>query len=117
MAIESIRQFTGPGGSGVETASVAGEPVRVRGGSAVEVGAGETAQTQSFYDLMKGFAADVNELQFRAGDAIDMLVAGEAADVHQVMVAVEEAGIALDLMLEIRNRLLEGYQELIRMQV
>ena len=44
-------------------------------------------------------------------------VTGEAADVHQVMVAVEEAGIALDLMLEIRNRVLEGYQELIRMQV
>ena len=38
-------------------------------------------------------------------------------DVHQVMVAVEEAGIALDLMLEIRNKVLEGYQELIRMQV
>jgi flagellar hook-basal body complex protein FliE len=33
------------------------------------------------------------------------------------MVAVEEAGIALDLMLEVRNRVLEGYQELIRMQV
>ena len=42
---------------------------------------------------------------------------GEAADVHQVMVAVEQAGIALDLMLEIRNRVLEGYQELMRMQV
>lgn len=117
MSIEAIRQFTGPGGSRVATTRVTGQPVPVRGGSAIEVGAGETAQTQSFYDLMKGFAADVNELQFRAGDAIDMMVTGEAADVHQVMVAVEEAGIALDLMLEIRNRLLEGYQELIRMQV
>ena len=53
----------------------------------------------------------------KAGHAIDQLVTGEAADVHQVMVAVEEAGIALDLMLEIRNRVLDGYQELIRMQV
>ena len=56
-------------------------------------------------------------MQFKAGCAIDDLVTGKAADVHQVMVAVEEAGIALDLMLEVRNRVLEGYQELIRMQV
>ena len=67
--------------------------------------------------MVKDFAADVNQLQFRAGNAIDELVTGEAADVHQVMVAVEEAGIALDLMIEVRNRVLEGYQELIRMQV
>ena len=56
-------------------------------------------------------------MQFKAGGAIDDLVTGKAADVHQVMVAVEEAGIALSLMLEVRNRVLEGYQELIRMQV
>ena len=46
-----------------------------------------------------------------------MLVTGQAADIHQVMVAVEEAGIARDLLLEIRNKVLEGYQELMRMQV
>ena len=56
-------------------------------------------------------------MQFTAGRAIDMLVTGKTSDVHQVMVAVEEAGVALDLMIEIRNRVLEGYQELIRMQV
>jgi flagellar hook-basal body complex protein FliE len=71
----------------------------------------------SFSDLVKTFAADVNDLQFRSGDAIDSLVTGEATDVHQVMVAVEQAGIAMDLMLAIRNKVLEGYQELIRMQV
>ena len=70
-----------------------------------------------FSDLVKDFAKDVNDLQFQAGHAIDMLATGQAADVHQVMVAVEEAGIARDMMLEIRNRVLEGYQELIRMQV
>ncbi|MBT3342347.1 MAG: flagellar hook-basal body complex protein FliE [Gemmatimonadetes bacterium] len=76
-----------------------------------------SADRGSFSDLVKTFAADVNDMQFQAGDAIDSLVTGEAADVHQVMVAVQQAGIAMDLMLEIRNRVLEGYQELIRMQV
>ncbi len=71
----------------------------------------------SFSDLVDDFTRDVNALQFQAGHAIDMLATGQAADVHQVMIAVREASIALDLMLEIRNRVLEGYQELIRMQV
>lgn len=72
---------------------------------------------QSFGDLVKTFARDVNDLQFQAGHAVDLMATGQATDVHQVMIAVEEAGIALDLMLEIRNRVLDGYQELIRMQV
>ena len=77
----------------------------------------EKQDDKQFASLVKNFVGDVNELQFKSGRAIDLLVTGEAADVHQVMVAVEQAGIALDLMLEIRNRVMEGYQELIRMQV
>lgn len=110
MAVELIRDFTGRG----ETSS---RSVQIR--PEIRVSEAEAAGTAkpSFSDLVKDFAADVNNMQFQAGHAIDMLVTGEAADVHQVMVAVEEAGVALDLMLEIRNRVLEGYQELIRMQV
>jgi flagellar hook-basal body complex protein FliE len=106
MAVDIIRDFTGLGETHSQTVRIAPEA------SPDQIGGG-----QSFSDLVKEFAGDVNSLQFRAGHAIDQLVTGEAADVHQVMVAVEEAGIALDLMLEVRNRLLEGYQELIRMQV
>ena len=113
MAVNAIRDLTGLG----ETVSQA---LRIRPEGSPEVarsGAADGIGGQSFSDLVKEFAADVNQLQFRAGHAIDELVTGEAADVHQVMVAVEEAGIALDLMIEVRNRVLEGYQELIRMQV
>ncbi len=116
MALESIQDFTGRGESGSRTLNIpgsgtapAGAPGRLREG-------GQGARG-SFGDLVKEFTADVNNLQFEAGHAIDKMVTGEAADVHQVMVAVEQAGIALDLMLEVRNRVMEGYQELIRMQV
>ncbi len=102
---EALRDFTGRGETRTQRLSEGPQP------SAAEQG------RPSFGDLLKDFAGDVNALQFQAGEAIDRLVTGEAVDVHQVMVAVEEAGIALDLMLEVRNRLLEGYQELIRMQV
>lgn len=106
MAVELIRDFTGRG----ETRTQA-----IRGG--LSSPAAEGPGQASFGELLKNFAGDVNNLQFKAANSIDMLVTGQSTDVHQVMVAVEEAGIALDLMLEIRNRVLEGYQELIRMQV
>ncbi|MCC7263642.1 MAG: flagellar hook-basal body complex protein FliE [Candidatus Latescibacteria bacterium] len=108
MAVEMIRDFTGRG----ETRTQA-----VRGGLGMNTPATEGPGQPSFGELLKDFGGDVNNLQFKASNSIDMLVTGQSTDVHQVMVAVEEAGIALDLMLEIRNRVLEGYQELIRMQV
>lgn len=68
-------------------------------------------------DLVKGFVGDVNHLQIRGGQAVDALAAGEIADVHQVTVAVAEAGMALDLLLQVRNRVTEAFQEVMRMQV
>lgn len=70
-----------------------------------------------FLDLVKGFVGGVNEHQLMAGRAIDAFAAGEISDVHQVMVAVEEAGLAMDLLLEIRNRTVEAFQEIMRLQV
>lgn len=111
MAVTRIHDFTGGG----ETRSQRIE-VRPDTGEGALVSS-DRIRPQKFSELMRNFATDVNDLQFKAGHAIDMMVSGEAVDVHQVMVAVQQAGIALDLMLEIRNRTLEGYQELIRMQV
>lgn len=104
MAVNIVQDFTGRGETG-----------RVEQRAPSEAARG--LERPSFGDLVKDFARDVNDLQFQAGHAVDMLATGKAADVHQVMIAVEKAGIARDLMLEIRNKVLEGYQELIRMQV
>jgi flagellar hook-basal body complex protein FliE len=49
--------------------------------------------------------------------SIEKMVAGEITDVHQVMVAVEEANTAFNLMMELRNKMLDAYQEIMRMQV
>ena len=108
MAVELIRDFTGRSETGSQ---------RIHQSPQAEKNLATGPTKPDFSDLVKDFARDVNDMQFKAGHAIDQLVTGKAADVHQVMVAVEEAGIALDLMLEIRNRVLDGYQELIRMQV
>ena len=108
MSVEVIRDFTGRGEIG--TSRISQRPA-----AGQEISA--PPEKPEFSELVKEFAQDVNNMQFKAGHAVEQLVTGKAADVHQVMVAVEQAGVAMDLMLEIRNRTLEGYQELIRMQV
>lgn len=68
-----------------------------------------------FTDIFGELINSVNSIQQESAQAQELLATGEAADLHQVMIAVEEAGITMDLFLEIRNRLLEGYQSLVRM--
>ncbi|MEK7395232.1 MAG: flagellar hook-basal body complex protein FliE [Fibrobacterota bacterium] len=71
----------------------------------------------SFEDTLKGFLGDVNSMQNEADASIEKFVSGEIKDVHQVMAAVSEAKTSFNLMLEIRTKTLDAYQELMRMQV
>lgn len=72
---------------------------------------------KSFEDTLKKFVSDVNSLQNQASESIEKLATGEVEDVHQVMIAVEEANTAMEFMLEIRNKIMEAYQEIMRMPV
>jgi flagellar hook-basal body complex protein FliE len=45
------------------------------------------------------------------------VITGEATNLHQAVIAMQEAGVAFSLMVEVRNKLVESYQELMRMQV
>jgi len=71
----------------------------------------------SFKDTLKTFLKDVNSLQNHADKSIEKMVAGEITDVHQVMLAVEEANLSFNMMMEIRTKMVDAYQELMRMQV
>lgn len=72
---------------------------------------------QSFGDVLKDSIASVNELQSEAGQAMDSFVAGESTDLHDVMIAVEKARTSFDLLMEVRNKAIDTYRELMRMQV
>ena len=45
------------------------------------------------------------------------MVTGEVTEVHDVMIAAKESQLAFELLVEVRNKLLESYQEIMRMQV
>ncbi len=84
-------------------------------GSETKSSAAGVAPDGKFTDIFGELINSVNSIQQEAANAQELLATGEAADLHQVMIAVEEAGITMDLFLEIRNRLLEGYQSLVKM--
>ena len=71
----------------------------------------------SFGDTLKNFVNDVNDLQFDADKSVERLLTGEIKDIHDVMIAVEKAGVSFELMMEIRNKMIDAYNEFMRMQV
>jgi flagellar hook-basal body complex protein FliE len=75
------------------------------------------AEQGGFAETLKTALSDVNAMETKSDDALQRLLAGDNVDVHEVMISSAEAGIAFDLMVEIRNKLVEAYQELQRMQV
>lgn len=77
---------------------------------------GGDAQATSFADTLKSALGEVSGMQAKAGDAVGAFVRGEAVEIHDVMAAAEEAGIALDLLIEVRNKLADAYRTVMQMQ-
>ena len=77
----------------------------------------QAVQGVGFGDVLNKFVSEVNDKQIASGQAVNDLLAGKDIPLHQAMIAMQEAGVAFQLMVEVRNKLLEGYQELMRMQV
>jgi len=70
---------------------------------------------KSFYELFFKELKKVNNLQLNADSMAKKLATGELKDIHQLTIAVEKADIALRLITEIRNRLVDAYQQISRM--
>ena len=71
----------------------------------------------SFEKILKGYVEEVNQLQSEADRSIEGLIAGESKNLHETMIAMEKANISFRLMMEVRNKIIEAYNEIMRMQV
>jgi flagellar hook-basal body complex protein FliE len=74
-------------------------------------------QYKSFQETLVDFVNDVNKLQKNAEVSVQKLLTGEIKDVHDVMIAVEKAGTSFELMMEIRNKMIDAYHEILRIQM
>lgn len=71
----------------------------------------------SFSSILKDSIEKVNSLQNEADKAIQGLAKGEVNNIHDTMIAVEKANISFNMMVQVRNKLLAAYEEIMRMQV
>ncbi len=72
---------------------------------------------EDFTEVLKEFVQWVDAQQKKAKAVREAVLRGEDIPLHQMVIEFEKASLALNLLIEVRNRLLEGFQDLMRMQV
>ena len=79
---------------------------------------GDVSQAKSsFGGILSSTLESVNNSQISGDIAIEKLQTGEAKHLHEVMIAVEEADISLRMLVQMRNKALTAYEEIMRMQI
>jgi flagellar hook-basal body complex protein FliE len=76
-----------------------------------------SASEQNFGALLAEYLGKVNQANLQAEKLSQDLALGKNVELHQVMLATEQASLALQLTVQIRNKVIEAYQEVMRMQV
>ena len=69
-----------------------------------------------FLETLRGAMDQVTELQGKADTKVSAVLDGSGMDVHSAMIAVEKADLSFQLMMQVRNKIVQAYQEVSRMQ-
>ncbi len=77
----------------------------------------KSTQFKSFSDTLTDAIGKVNELQKASDKAAQNLATGRTDNIADVMIASEKADIALKVMVQVRNKIIDAYQEIMKMQV
>ena len=72
---------------------------------------------QNFATTLKEAIASVNEQQIQSDTMTEKLINGGDVDLHEVMIAAQKASVTLSATMEVRNKAVEAYQEIMRMSV
>ena len=105
------------GNAASKTGQISPSELSQLGGASGLTGGASAAQGGSFSQILGSMVQEVNGKQSAAAQAVSDLQSGQNVSLHQAMIAMEEASVSFQLMVEVRNKLLESYQELMRMQV
>lgn len=73
--------------------------------------------SSSFSSMLQGAVQQVNQLQTTADRAAELVSSGQLQDLHVATIAMQKASLALDLTIQVRNKAIEAYQEIMRMQI
>lgn len=70
----------------------------------------------SFTDTLQSSLEKVNDMQERKMSMVESFAAGKSTNVHELMIQLQKAGLAMNMTSAVRNKILAGYQELTKMQ-
>lgn len=112
MTIENIGGMVRDGN--IERITTHGQTIQAP--QAPEIGGG--AQTEKgFTELLSESLDKANEIQLQADRAAKELAAGRNKNIHETMLLMEKADMSLRLVMQVRNKIIEAYREIMRMQV
>lgn len=72
---------------------------------------------KTFADMLGNAIGQVNQTQIQSGESAQKLINGDDVNLHNVMIAAEKAQITLGAAVEVRNKVIDAYQSVMRMQV
>jgi flagellar hook-basal body complex protein FliE len=70
----------------------------------------------SFNDILTKSLKEVNSAQIKSINALNRLVAGKTENIHETMIQMQKASISFQMMMEVRNKLVDAYNEIIKMR-
>jgi flagellar hook-basal body complex protein FliE len=73
--------------------------------------------SKDFSQVMRDAVKEINQLQTNADEAIAKVQLDNTANIHEAMIALEQAGISFRALMQVRNKIVDAYQEVMRMQV
>ncbi|GAX60050.1 flagellar hook-basal body complex protein FliE 1 [Candidatus Scalindua japonica] len=82
-----------------------------------KLGKNEQKNGAGFKETISNYVTEVNDLQVKAGESIENFATGKVENVHEVMIAMSKAEVSFKFMMETRNKLVDAYKEVMRMQV
>ncbi len=86
-------------------------------GGLTSLGGTAATPTEGFGKVLDNLVAVVDGKQASAQDVTRQVLLGDSGQLHQSVIAMQEASVAFSMMVEVRNKLVDSYQELMRMQV
>ncbi len=75
------------------------------------------SSTESFQKMLSDAVGSLNKMEAEADSSTAKLAAGEPVELHEVLLATERASLAFQLAMQVRNKIIDAYQEVMRMQV
>lgn len=72
---------------------------------------------ESFGEAVQAALTHLSRLQHQSDQAVEHMLSGRKVDVHQTMVALEKASVSFQLIMQVRNKIVSAYEEIMRMQL